>query len=154
MRLRPFILILSALSLVACASAPQISGRVRAPIDPEQVRVYTVPPAGYEEVAQLSSASGPLTYGEQNKLNTAIAKLRREAAKLGANGVLLTGTEEGYGGGGVSVGGGIARGSGRSFSSGGVGIDITPRQKYAYGIAIYVADPPPLAPTAPVERGE
>lgn len=152
MRVRLFIPILLAATLVACASAPtMISGRVRPAIDPAQVRVYTVPPAGYEEVAQLSSASGPLTYGEQNKLNTAIAKLRREAAKLGANGVLLIGTEDGYGGGGVSVGGSIGRGGGHSFSAGGVGIDITPRQKYASGIAIYVADPPP-EPSAPIEH--
>jgi hypothetical protein len=151
MKSRLLIPILLAASLVACVSAPLISGRVRPAIDPAQVRVYTVPPAGYEDIAQLSSASGPLTYGEQNKLNAAITKLRREAAKLGANGVLLIATEDGYGGGGVSVGGSIGRGGGRSFSAGGVGIDITPRQKYARGVAIYVADPPPdtSAPAVP-----
>jgi hypothetical protein len=149
MTFRSFTVALLAVSLAACASAPQISGRVRPPIDPAQVRIYHVPPAGYEEVAQLSSASGPLTYGEQNKLNTVIAKLRREAAKLGANGVLLIGMDDGYGGGGVSIGGGVAHGGGHTFSGGGVGIDITPRPKYAYGVAIYVADPPPLVPSVP-----
>lgn len=149
MMFRTFAVALLSTALVACATAPLISGRVRPPIDPAQVRVYTVPPVGYEEVAQLSSASGAFTYGEQNKLNTAIAKLRREAAKLGANGVLLIGTEDGYGGGGVSVGGSVGRGGGRSFSAGGVGVDITPKQKYARGVAIYVSRPPELPASTP-----
>src|SRR3546814_7060783 len=80
-------------------------------------------------------------YGEQNKMDSVVAKLRKEAARLGANGVLFRGTADGYGSGGVSVGAGGGRVGGSSFSGGGIGVNISPRQEYARGIAIYVANP-------------
>jgi len=130
------------LLLSACASSHLITGTPRAPIDPALVQIYHVAPAApYEEIAQLTSHSGALVYGEQNKLNSALNKLRREAAKLGANGVLFVSSHDEAGGSAVSVGGGLGRGGGRSFSSGGVGVSISPRQKHAVGIAIYVEDP-------------
>ena len=142
---RPLLLLPLAL-LAACASSAMITGRVRPPIDPAQVRIYQVPPpGGFEEIAQLETQSGALTYGEQNKLNSVLANLRREAAKLGANGVLLVGTENGQGGSGTSVG--VSGGSigGHGYGGVGVGVDITPKKKYAHGIAIYVPNPPPPA---------
>ena len=88
--------------LAACASRHVLTGTPRPPIDPSQVRVYFAPPpSGYEEIALLESNSGAFTYGEQNKMNSVIGKLRVEAAKLGANGVLFQGTEDGYGGSGI-----------------------------------------------------
>jgi len=135
--------------LAACATSAMVTGRVRPPIDPAQVRIYqTPPPGGFEQIAQLETQSGAFTYGEQNKLNSVLANLRKQAAKLGANGVLLVGTENGYGGGGTSVG--VSGGSFGSHSYGGVGVgvDITPKKKYAHGIAIYVPNPPPLPPPA------
>lgn len=136
--------------LAACASSAMVTGRVRPPIDPARVRIYQAPPpGGFEEIAQLQTQSGALIYGEQNKLNSVLSHLRKEAAKLGANGVLLVGTENGYGGGGTSVG--VSGGSFGSHSYGGigVGVDITPQKKYAHGIAIYVPNPPPEPPPAP-----
>lgn len=142
-----------ALLLAACASSHVITGQPRPPIDPAQVRVYFAPPpSGYEEIAILESASGAFTYGEQNKMDSVLGKLRAEAAKLGANGVLFQGTDEGYGGGGVSVGAGGGRYGGSSFSGGSVGVDISPRQKYARGIAVYVANPPPMESTSTPPR--
>lgn len=142
------------LALSACASSALVTGTPRAPIDPAQVRLYYGPPPGhYEEIALLETKSGPFTYGEQNKTDAVVANLREEAAKLGANGVLFRGTADGYGGGGVSVGAGGGRIGGSSFSSGGVGVNISPRQKHARGIAIYVANPPPVeAPTPTTPR--
>jgi hypothetical protein len=146
-----------ALALLAgCSSTSQlVTGTPRAPIDPSQVRVYyTPPPGGFEEIARLETASGSFTYGEQNKLNDVIAKLRTEAAKLGANGVLFMGTQDTGGGSsvGVGVGGGSSSGyHGGSFSGGGIGVNISPTKKFAQAVAIYVANPPPAnAPqTAP-----
>lgn len=135
------------LALAACASSHLITGQPRPPIDPAQVRVYfSAPSTGYEEIARLQTGSGAFTYGEQNKMNSVIAKLRKEAAKLGANGVLLTGTDDGYGGSSVGVGAGGGRIGGSGFSSGGIGVSISPSQKYAYGLAIWVANPPPPEP--------
>jgi hypothetical protein len=145
-KFRPLFL-LPLVLLAACATSAMVTGRVRPPIDPAQVRIYQVPPpGGFEEIAQLETQSGAFTYGEQNKLNSVLANLRKEAAKLGANGVLLVGTENGYGGGGTSVGG--SGGSVGSHGYGGVGggVDITPKKKYAHGIAIYVPNPPPPEP--------
>ncbi|MFC3550682.1 hypothetical protein ACFOLC_06585 [Lysobacter cavernae] len=145
-RLLPLLLL--ALVLAGCASTSQlVTGTPRAPIDPAQVRVYfTAPPGGFEEIARLQTASGSFTYGEQNKMNAVINNLRIEAAKLGANGVLFVGTEDGYGGSsiGVGAGGGSYGGyRGGSFSSGGIGVSISPSKKYAHGLAIFVRNPPP-----------
>jgi hypothetical protein len=148
--MRNVLTLLLCLALSACASSALVTGTPRAPIDPSQVRVYfQAPPGGFEEIALLESNSGAFTYGEQNKMNSVVAKLRKEAAKLGANGVLFRGTADGYGGGGMSVGAGGGRVGGSSFSGGGVGINISPRQKYARGIAIYVANPAAVDETPP-----
>ena len=144
MRVFRTVMLLATLALAGCASSHVLTGTPRAPIDPGQVRIYYGPPPGqYEEIAILNASSGALTYGDQNKIDSALRKLRREAAKLGANGVLFQGTADGYRDGGISVGGGLGRGGGRWFSSAGVGVNVSPTQKYASGIAIWVPNPPP-----------
>jgi hypothetical protein len=113
-------------------------GAARPALAPEQVRVYTTAPARYREVALVEAASGPFTYGEQNKMDSVMAKLRREAASLGANGLLLQGMANGYPGGGVNVGVGGGRFGGHTAIGGGVGVDISPTQKHAQAVAIFV----------------
>ncbi|WP_202841695.1 hypothetical protein [Luteimonas saliphila] len=138
--------------LAACSTSHVLTGTPRPPIDPAQVRLYYGPPAGgFEEIARLEVQSGAFTYGEQNKTESVLRKLREQAARLGANGILFQGTADGHGGGGVSVGGGGGRVGGSSFSGVGVGVNISPQQKYANGIAIWVPNPPPVeaAPEAP-----
>jgi hypothetical protein len=152
--LRLFLLTACMLALAACATSHQLTGTPRPPIDPAQVRIYYgPPPGGYQEIARLNTSSGAFTYGEQNKTNAVLAKLRNEAARLGANGVLFQGTADGYGGSGVSVGagGGRVSGGGGGFRTTGVGVgvNVSPRPKYASGIAIYVPNPPPLGPEPP-----
>lgn len=142
--IRAIVLAASAALLSACATSHMLVGQPRPPIDVSQVRVYHAPPpGGYEQIAVIETASGPVTYGEQNKLNAVLNNLRQEAAKLGANGVLLQGTADGYGGTSVGVGTGVGRFGGRSYTSGGVGVSISPRTKHATGIAIHVPNPPP-----------
>lgn len=142
--IRPVSILLTLL-LAACASNSHlITGTARPPIDPAAVRVYfTPPPGGFEEIAQLETSSGSFTYGEQNKMNSVIAKLREEAAKLGANGVLFIGAENTYGNSSVGVGAGGGNYGGSGFSSGGIGVSISPTKKFARGVAIYVPNPPP-----------
>lgn len=146
-----FAALFAAAALAACASSHVLTGNPRPPIDPSQVRIYYgPPPGGYEEIALLETSSGAFTYGEQNKTDSIMTKLRAEAAKLGANGILFQGTADDYGGGGASVGVGGGRVGGSSFSSAGVGVNISPRQKHARGIAVYVPNPPPeQAPPPP-----
>jgi hypothetical protein len=132
--------LLACVLLAGCATTSRLMiAPARPAIAPAQVRVYFTPPPGrYQEIAVLETSSGPFTYGEQNKMDAVIAKLRAEAASLGANGVLLQDTANGYGGGGVNVG--VAGGSfgGRSSVGGGVGVDISPTRKHARATAIYV----------------
>lgn len=145
--MRPFRwLSLAALAalLAACASSHTLIGSPRPAIDPAQVRFYYDPPeAPFEEIALLDVSSGAFTYGEQNKSDAIRRRLREEAAKLGANGVIFRGATGGYGGGGVNVGAGGGRIGGHSYSSVGVGVNISPEQKYAHGVAIHVPNPPP-----------
>src|SRR5688500_2598503 len=134
------------LLLGACASSHMLTGTPRPPIAPEQVRIYYAPPPGAEEIALLDVSSGAFTYGEQNKNNAVIKRLKKEAAKLGANGVVFGGSARGYGGGGVNVGAGGGRIGSHSYGGVGVGVNISPEQKYGRGTAIYVPNPPPPQP--------
>ena len=140
----PSLSIAAALVIAGCASTSRVMlGPTYPPLAPEQVRVYYQPPPRYREVALLETDSGAFTYGEQNKMDSVLLKLRSEAAKLGANGVLFQGTENGYGGSGVGLGIGGGHFGGHSLVSGGVGVNLSPAQKHARGMAIYVSDPPP-----------
>ena len=133
------ILVAAALLLGGCATTSHMMlGPAMPALAPEQVRVYTTAPPKYREIAIVEAASGPFTYGEQNKLDSVMAKLRREAASLGANGILLQGMANGARGGGVNVGVGGGRFGGHTSVGAGVGVDISPTQKHAQATAIYV----------------
>ena len=137
--LRSLLLLLVAATLAACASTPRVTGTARAPIDPAMVRVYySAPTVPYEEVARLDVASGSFTFGSQARTNDVIDRLRRQAAQLGANGVVLLGTADAGGGTGVSIGGSGGSFGGRGYSGVGVGVTVSPSQRQASGIAIFV----------------
>ena len=81
--------------LAACVSSHVLIGKPRPPISPDQVTVYTQPPASYEQIARLDSSSrSSFSFGAQAKTNKVIERLKQEAAKLGANGVLLQGISD------------------------------------------------------------
>jgi hypothetical protein len=154
--MRRLILVLAILlPLAGCAGASRVMvGQARPPIDPAQVRIYTSVPPGSQEIAQIE-ASSAIGFGTQGQTDSAVARLKAEAASLGANGVVLIGMgASGGSGGGVSVGGG----SWGSSSYGGVGIGIPTQQRTAAGMAIWVppgAVPLPVpAPAPAVESAE
>lgn len=121
-------------ALAGCASSSKVMvGQARAPVDPLQVRIYNTPPSGAVEIAQLESTSAA-GFGTQGQTDAAVERLKREAAKLGANGVVLMGVGSERSGGGLSVGGGTY--GGRVGT--GVGIGIPTTQKRAAGMAIWV----------------
>jgi hypothetical protein len=83
------LLIVVTLVLTACASGSAIvTGTKRAPITAELVKLYLEPPSEFEVIA-LVSASSDAGMSEQASVDYATAELRKQAAKLGANGVLL-----------------------------------------------------------------
>jgi hypothetical protein len=124
------------LTLSGCAASSHvIVGTVRPAISRDEVKLYLQPPAKYEEIATIDASSrGTPAFTDQRKMDRVIARLKAEAAKLGANGILLEGTSDreagGIGLGTGSVSGNSAVGIGTSF-----GIII----KSGTGIAIYVA---------------
>ena len=78
-----------ALTLGACASGSAIAvGEKRAPIDAALVKLYLEPPDEYEVVG-IVNASSDMGWTEQESQDYAVEELKNQAAKLGANGVLL-----------------------------------------------------------------
>jgi len=124
-RLAPLLFILIFLILGGCASGSAIvTGAVRAPIKPEQVIIYLEPPAEFETIG-LVNASSDAGWTEQGSADYAIHELKEQAAKLGANGVLL-----------VSAG---DRTTTVYVMSGTVLIPVTGTAKTVQGRAIFVA---------------
>ena len=87
---KDFLLIpLALLAIAACASGSAIvTGQRRAPVAREQVKLYLEAPTEYEVIGVVS-ASSDAGWTEQGSLDYAIAELKKQAGKLGANGVLL-----------------------------------------------------------------
>jgi hypothetical protein len=82
-----------AVAVAACVAAPSLMlvGRARAPISPDQVQLYLEPPAGkYEQIAVVDvSSKHSLSFTARAKSDVVIRRLKEQAAKLGANGLLL-----------------------------------------------------------------
>ncbi|MCR6687710.1 hypothetical protein [Pseudoxanthomonas sp.] len=133
---------LALLALAGCASTSRVMlAPARAPIDPAQVQVYAVPPPGSQEIAQLE-ASSAVGFGTQGQTDAALARLKREAAALGANGIVLMGV----GSSGSPVGMSVGAGSYGRHTAGGLSVGIPTTQKKAAGMAIWV--PPGAVPAA------
>lgn len=59
------------------------------PVDRESVKIYTRPPTDFEEIA-IVKAGSDAGWTQQDSVNYALAELKKQAAKLGANGVIIT----------------------------------------------------------------
>jgi hypothetical protein len=84
------------LAIAACASASGsalVTGNARAPVAPEQVKIYLDPPAAFDVIGLVTASSGS-GWTEQGSMDYAIEELKTQAAKLGANGVLLMSSGE------------------------------------------------------------
>jgi hypothetical protein len=136
---------LAAGALAACASdSIVVVGNQRAPISAADVKIYSHPPPAFEEIAILNASTNSMfTSGGQKTVDKVIAGLKEQAAKLGANGVLLEGFSESQTG---SVGTGVGSSSVTSNSATGVGVggSLGIYKKTGHGRAIFV---PPDAPT-------
>ena len=129
----------AALVLLGCSTSSHVMiGTAHPPISPESVRIYLQPPEKYEQIATLDASSqGSLAVTSQQNMDKAIARLKEEAAKLGANGVLLQGVQDQQSG---SIGTGVGSSSYGPGSSTGVGVggSFGIYNKAAHGIAIFV----------------
>jgi hypothetical protein len=137
---RPAVAIALGLLLAGCATSSHVLvGTARAPISPDQVTVYLQPPPRYEEIATIDATSrGSLTITSQQNMDKAIARLKQEAARLGANGILLQGVEDQQSG---SIGTGVGNSTfnGNTAIGTSLGGSFGIYNKAAKGLAIYVA---------------
>ena len=79
---------------MACASGSVIvTGTERTPLDPNQVKLYLEAPANCEIIG-IVNASSDAGWTEQGSQDYAVQELKKQAAKLGANGVILETTGE------------------------------------------------------------
>jgi hypothetical protein len=130
---------ISIAALSGCATSHVMMGQARPPISPSMVQLYFHPPATkYEEIAMLDTSSrGGFGFTAQGKTDVVINRLKEEAAKLGANGILLQGVGD-QSGGSVSTGVGQASAYGNHATATGIGFSGNIVQKAGSGIAIYV----------------
>jgi len=131
------------LLLGGCASSHVMIGEARPPISPDQVKLYLHPPEKYEEIAIIDASSRrSIVFTDQQKMNKVIARLKEEAAKVGANGILIQGTGDEQAG-EVSTEAGTGTVSGHSAYGTGIEVSAGRIMKTGQGIAIYVPDRPP-----------
>lgn len=127
------------LALAGCATSSHVLvGTPRPPIAPESVRVYLQPPPKFEQIATIEATSqGSLALTSQQNMDKAIERLKKEAAKVGANGILLQGVQ-------TTQSGAIGTGVGSSSYGGGSAVGMSAGgsfglySKAVQGIAIYV----------------
>ena len=85
-------LLVSALLIAGCSSTSHIRiGDTYPEIDDwESVKIYREAPEAFEEIAILESSSdNSFSFTHQGKMDAVIKRLKKEAAELGANGVLI-----------------------------------------------------------------
>ena len=137
------------LFILGCASSHVLTGTARAPISPSQVKIYSHPPANFEEVALLTASSeSSWAWTEQGKTNAVIEGLKKEAAKLGANGVLLQSLGTEGGGSGVGISSGQSYGSGGYAYGTGTTYFVSESHRSGQAVAIYVFEGRSTAPTS------
>jgi hypothetical protein len=138
--------LLAVVTLTGCAPSTHVLvGTARPPISPTEVKIYSSPPANYQEIAVLGASSkSAFGAGGQKSIDKVVERLKIEAAKLGANGVILEGFQDSQTG---SIGTGVGSDSYSSHSAVGVGVggSLGIFKKTGHGDAIYV---PPERPSS------
>jgi len=88
------LLFLAIVLISGCATGSSIVvGKVRGAIDSSQVKLYLERPDSYETIG-IVKASSDAGWTEQDSVDYAVEELKNQAAKLGANGVLIETTGE------------------------------------------------------------
>lgn len=96
-----FIFAFSLISLIisSCASGTAlVTGVQRPATSPESVILYTEPPVNYEVIG-IVTASSDSGWTDQGSLEYALKEIKKQAAKIGANGILLENVSQSTSGG-------------------------------------------------------
>ncbi len=114
------------LLLAGCATGTHIiTGAQRPALKPDQVKLYQVAPDKFEVVGIVNSRSPGM---RQHNMDDAVNVLKEEAAKIGANGILLGGINPGSESVGVASGSGFGGGHaafGSAIAVGATGIQLS-----------------------------
>ena len=93
-------LLLFIIILLGCYPVSHIVvGDVRSPISPEGVKLYLDYPTEYEKIALIDAGSNfalkdpDILFTWQSKSNKVIERLKIAASELGANGIVIVGTD-------------------------------------------------------------
>ncbi|GGP22301.1 MULTISPECIES: hypothetical protein [Silvimonas] len=114
-------------ALFGCATGSSIvTGKTRPAVSPSQVNIYLDPPSQFETIG-IVEASSEIEFSTQAAQDRAINELKSQAAKLGANGVLLMGAES-------------KSGDASGFYSGGVFYATASEKKVVHGKAIFLTN--------------
>ena len=86
--------------IIGCVPVSHIVvGETREPIHPSNVIIYLDYPEEYEKIALIDAGSNfafkdpAILFDWQRKMDKAMERLKNEAAKLGANGILIINTD-------------------------------------------------------------
>jgi predicted NBD/HSP70 family sugar kinase len=131
-------------AVTACATSQVvIVGATRPAISPNQVQIFLQPPKSrYEQIANLSASSGgSMMISPADKMDRVIERLKKEAARLGANGILLYGVGDKAAG---SVGAGISTETNNPQTASGLGFGASTLffEAQGDGVAIFVEPRP------------
>jgi hypothetical protein len=138
--MRVLLISLAALLITGCASSAVVVGKVRPPLEVSQVKIYLHPPKKYEEVALVEANSkAAFAIGSQAKTNVVIERLKEEAAKIGANGVLLSNIGD-QATGSVGTAYGTSTSNGTHTNANAYGVSDTVFRKSGSGLAIFVEE--------------
>jgi len=78
------------IAAAACAPTQVLTGSARTPIPESDVVVYSAAPAHFQQIALLSATSKTMFHaGGQKSIDKLVRRLAAQAAKLGANGIIL-----------------------------------------------------------------
>jgi hypothetical protein len=127
--------------LAACVSSHQLIGTARTPIPADEVRLYTEAPSRpYESIAVVSASSKrSFSFTFEGKADVVVRRLKEEAGRLGANGVLLEGISD-ESGAAIGANVGSAYEGPRGTIDVGVGASTLTLQRYGRAIAIYLPE--------------
>lgn len=92
-----FVALATLVSLPGCTivnGTSIVTGGKREPTSPDEVRIYREAPSEYEELAIVASSAGHDFKSREALLKFAFTRLKKEAAKVGANAILLMEIDE------------------------------------------------------------
>jgi hypothetical protein len=127
--------------LAACVSSHQLIGTAREPVSADRVQLFTEAPLlPYERIAVVKASSKrSWSFTFEGKAEVVVQRLKQEAGKLGANGVLLESISDESG---AAIGADVGTGyeGPRGTIDVGVGASTLMLQRYGRGIAIYLPE--------------